>query len=142
MVSTDNELTTAQRRDFLERANRQSATIGQTLPETITVGDDDLPLEEFLIETRKVEGIPDDAKALVRETERELTGERARLVKRLETAPIDRDGGERIVETIVGIDRALNALRSLRRDGFAAETQSASLDDHKRWLEFMDSIRR
>lgn len=53
----------AERRDLLERANRQSATIGQDLPETITVGDDDLPLEEFLIEARKVEGIPDVRKS-------------------------------------------------------------------------------
>lgn len=132
----------ADRRELLERANRQSATIGQKLPETITVGDDKLPLEEFLIETRKVEGIPDDAKVVVRETEQELTGERERLIDQLKSAPIDREEGEAIVETIVGIDRALNALRSLRRDGFAAEARTATLDDHERWLEFMDSIRR
>ena len=132
---------TAERRDLLQRANRQSATIGQSLPDTITVGDDELPLEEFLIETRKVEGIPEEAKPLVRETQRELTAERERLVERLETAPIDREEGEEIVETIVGIDRALNALRSLRRKGFGAEAKSASIDDHKRWVDFMESIR-
>ncbi|ELZ21925.1 hypothetical protein C477_04779 [Haloterrigena salina JCM 13891] len=132
----------ADRRDLLERANRQSATIGQELPETITVGDDDLPLEEFLIETRKVEGIPDDAKPLVRETERELAAERKRLVERLESAPIDREEGEELVETIVGIDRARNALKSLQRERFGAEARSAALDDHERWLEFVDAIRR
>ncbi|QRV17068.1 hypothetical protein JMJ58_09455 [Haloterrigena salifodinae] len=132
----------AERRDLIERVNRQSATIGQELPETITVGDDDLPLEEFLIETRKVEGIPDDAKPLVRETERELAAERKRLVERLESAPIDREEGEELVETIVGIDRARNALKSLRRERFGAEARSATLDDHERWLEFVDAIRR
>lgn len=142
MPLSSDELTRAQRRDLLERANRQSATIGQELPETITVGDDELPLEEFLIETRKVEGVPDDVKPLVRETERELTAERERLVDRLESAPIDRETGEEIVESIVGIDRAKNALRSLRRKRFGAEARSASLDDHERWLEFVDAIRR
>ncbi|WP_126664071.1 DUF5788 family protein [Haloterrigena salifodinae] len=132
----------AERRDLIERVNRQSATIGQELPETITVGDDDLPLEEFLIETRKVEGIPDDAKPLVQETERELAAERKRLVERLESAPIDREEGEELVETIVGIDRARNALKSLRRERFGAEARSATLDDHERWLEFVDAIRR
>ncbi|WP_440772385.1 DUF5788 family protein [Natronorubrum sp. DTA28] len=141
MPSTSDELTRTERRDLLERANRQSATIGQTLPETITVGDDELPLEEFVIETRKVEGIPDDVQPLVRETERELTAERKRLVARLESAPIGREEGEQIVETIVGLDRAKNALRSLRRKRFGAEASSAVLDDHERWLDFVNAIR-
>lgn len=142
MTEPDSDMDAADRRDLLERANRQSATIGRELPETITVGDDDLPLEEFIIETRKVEGIPDDVKPLVRETERELAAERKRLVERLESAPIDRETGEEIVETIVGIDRARNALKSLRRERFGAEARSATLDDHERWLEFVDAIRR
>ncbi|WP_440766476.1 DUF5788 family protein [Natronorubrum sp. DTA7] len=141
MPPASDELTRTERRDLLERANRQSATIGRTLPETITVGDDELPLEEFVIETRKVEGIPDDVKPLVRETERELTAERKRLVARLESDPIGREEGEQIVETIVGIDRAKNALRSLRRKGFGAEASSAALDDHERWLDFVNAIR-
>lgn len=138
----DAAMDTAERRDLLERANRQSATIGQELPDRITVGDDDLHLEEFIIETRKVEGIPDDARPLLRETEQELTNERKRLVERLESAPIDREEGEAIVEQIVGIDRASNALRSLRRDRFGSNVQSATLEGHERWLEFVDAIRR
>ena len=141
MPPASDELTRTERRDLLERANRQSATIGQTLPETITVGDDELPLEEFVIETRKVEGIPDDVQPLVRETERELTAERKRLVARLESESIDREEAEQIVEMIAGIDRAKNALRSLRRKRFGAEASSAILDDHERWLDFMSSIR-
>ncbi|NGM68693.1 hypothetical protein G6M89_06665 [Natronolimnobius sp. AArcel1] len=133
---------TAERRNLLERANRQSATIGQELPETITVGDDELPLEEFLIETRKVDGIPDEAKPLLHETRKELTNERKRLVQRLESAPIDREEGDEIVEAIAGIDRAANALRSLRRGRFGSESRSATLEDHERWLEFVDTIRR
>ncbi|MFP8953407.1 DUF5788 family protein [Natrialbaceae archaeon A-arb3/5] len=133
---------TTERRNLLERANRQSATIGQELPETITVGDDELPLEEFLIETRKVEGVPDDAKPLLRETHQELRNERKRLVERLESAPIDREEGEATVEAIIGIDRASNALQSLRRERFGAEARSATLEGHERWLEFVDAIRR
>lgn len=135
-------MNTTERRKLLERANSQSATIGQELPDTITVGEAQLPLEEFLIETRKIDGVPDDVKPVLRETELELTNERKRLVERLESAPIDRTDGEELVEAIVGIDRARNALRSLRRDRFAAEARTASLDGHERWLEFVNSIRR
>ena len=132
---------TTDRRDLLERANRQSATIGQQLPETITVGDNELELEEFVIETRKVKGIPDDVKPLVRNAQVALTNERKRLVERLESAPIDREEGEAIVETIVGIDRALNALKSLRRERFGATARSAAVEGHERRLEFVDLIR-
>ncbi|APW97109.1 hypothetical protein CHINAEXTREME_04700 [Halobiforma lacisalsi AJ5] len=131
----------SERQELLEDVNRQSATVGRSIPDTLTVGDEELPLEEFLIETRKVDGIPDDLKPLVRDTQRKLSQERERLVERLESEPLEREAAEEIADTIVGIDRALNALRSLRRDGFAAETKSASLDDHKRWVEFMQSVR-
>ncbi|WP_436346276.1 DUF5788 family protein [Natronorubrum sp. FCH18a] len=63
MPPSNDQLTPAQRRDLLERATRQSATVGRRLPETITVGDDELALEEFIVETRTVEGILDVRKS-------------------------------------------------------------------------------
>ena len=131
-----------ERRELLERIARQSATIGSELPETITVGDDELPIEEFLIETWNVEGIPAEAKPAVREANRRLVAERERLVERLESEPLGREEATAVAETIVGIDRATNALRSLRGEGFAAATNSSTIDDHKRWLSFLDAVRR
>ncbi|WP_254766287.1 DUF5788 family protein [Salinilacihabitans rarus] len=131
----------SERRELLKQVNRQSATVGRDIPDTITVGDEELPLEEFLIETRKVKGIPDDAKPLVRETQRKLSRERERLADRLRSEPLDREEAEEVADTIVGIDRALNALRSLRGRGFAAEARSSSIDDYKRWVDFMKSVR-
>lgn len=131
----------AERRELLERVNRQSATIGRDIPDSITIGDEDVPLDEFLIETREVKGIPEDVKPLVREAQRTLSEERERLVERLESEPLDREEAEELADTIVGVDRALNALRSLRGSGFAAEARSSTIDDHKRWVDFMKSIR-
>ena len=132
----------AERRKLLERVNRPSATIGVEIPDTITVGEDEIPLDEFVIETRKVAGIPEEAKPVLREAQRSLTAERERLVNRLKTEPLDREEAEEIAATIVGIDRAQNALKSLRGKRFGSETSSAEIDDYKRWLGFLDAIRR
>ncbi|EMA40932.1 DUF5788 family protein [Halobiforma nitratireducens] len=131
----------SERQALLEEVNRQSATVGRQIPDTITVGDEELPLDEFVIETRKVEGIPDEAKPLIRETQRKLSEERERLIERLESEPLDREEAEEIATQIVGIDRALNALQSLRGRRYAAESKSASIEDHKRWVDFMKSVR-
>ena len=132
----------AERAKLLERINRPSATIGVEIPDTITVGDDKIPLDEFVIETRRVEGIPEAAKPMLKEAQRNLTAERERLVQRLKTEPLDREEAEEIAATIVGIDRAQNALKSLRRKRFGSEASAAKIDDYKRWLGFLDAIRR
>lgn len=131
----------AKRSELLERVNRQGATIGAAIPETITVGEDELPLEEFVVETRKLDRIPEDVWPAVREAQRSLEAERERLVERLESDPLETEEAEEIANAIVGIDRALNALGNLRRGDFAEEARTASIEDHKRWKGFLDAVR-
>ncbi|AFZ72873.1 DUF5788 family protein [Natronobacterium gregoryi] len=130
-----------ERKELLERVNRPSATIGISIPDTITIGDEEIPVDEFVIETRKVEGIPDDLKPVVREAQISLQEERERLVERLESAPLEYEEAEEIADTIVGIDRTLNALKSLRGGGYTSEAPAEEIEDHKRWLDFLNSIR-
>lgn len=129
------------RQELLDRVNSQSATVGARLPETITVGGNELHLPEFLIETRKVEGVPPDARETVNEALVSLRNERKQLIERLKTEDLDVEAAEELAETIVGIDRAVNALENLRRPTFGEEARSASLDDHKRWKNFLDTIK-
>ncbi|MEF8780173.1 MAG: DUF5788 family protein [Haloferacaceae archaeon] len=128
------------REELLARIRRQGATVGASIPETVTVGEAQLPLREFLIETRKVEGVPPDARDLVRDTTRKLNGRREELVARLETAPLEDEEAERIADEIVGIDRAINALENLRRPTYGEETAGEALADHRRWLDFLRTI--
>lgn len=129
-----------EREKLLTRVRRRGATVGARIPETITVGDGELPLREFLIETRKVKGVPPDARELVRETTVELTGRREELFERLETEPLEREEAERIADEIVGLDRAINALETIRRPTYGEEAAESSIKDHKRWLEFLRSV--
>ena len=130
----------AERADLLRRVNRQAATVGATIPETITIHGEELDLSAFLIETRKVDGISPERGDTLSAAKRAFRDERANRVDRLESAPLDREAAERIADEIVGIDRALNALETIRHSDFGEEAHESTIDDHKRWLGFLEAV--
>jgi len=129
------------RREFIRRVQSESSTVGVDLPDTIIVGDDELDLAEFLIETRKVERIPPDATETITEAKRVLKAERESRFDRLATESIDHETAEILVGEINGFDRALNALDTIRRPDYGDESQSAMIEDYKKWLGFLDTVR-
>ena len=130
----------AERAELLERVNRKGATIGASLPETVTVDDEELPLAEFVIETRKVPGVPPEHRDLLDDAKRTLRTERAQRLERLEEAPLDVETAETLADEIVGIDRALNALENIRQPDYGDTAKTAAIDDHKRWATFLDQL--
>lgn len=131
----------AERRRLLKRISRQGATVGASIPDTITVGGDELALDEFLIETRKVDRIPPEAEETLIEAKRALQEERTRRVERLESESLDLETAETLADEIVGIDRALNALKNIRRPEYGEEARRAKIDDHRKWVDFLDTVR-
>jgi len=130
----------AVRERLLARVNRQSATIGASLPETVTVDGEDLPLAEFVIETRTVPGVPPEHRELLADAKKTLRDERAQRLERLESAPLAREDAETLADEIVGIDRALNALENIRQPDYGDTARTAAIDDHKRWSAFLDQL--
>jgi len=130
----------AERDELIARVSRQSATVGASLPERITVDGAELELEEFIVETRKLERLPPETETTLDAAKRTLRAERDRRFERLETADIDRADGERLADEIVGIDRALNALETIRRPDYGDEASSAAVADHRRWLDFVEAL--
>jgi len=130
-----------EREALLRRINRGSATIGAQVPEAVTVHGEELPLAEFIIETRKVDGVPPEAVETLEAAKRALREERTERVDRLETEPMDTETAESLADEVVGIDRSLNALQTIRHPDYGEETSAAAIDDHKRWLGFLDRIK-
>jgi len=126
---------------LVERVNRQSATVGATTPETITINDTVIDLHEFLIETRNLPEIPPGTKDLVSTAKRRLTTEREARVERLKTEEsLSEAAAETLAEEIIGIDRARNALDGVYRPDYGEEAHNMTIDDYKRWLGFVESI--
>ncbi|GAB7091320.1 hypothetical protein JCM18237_15910 [Halorubrum luteum] len=130
-----------EREALLKRVNRQSATVGASVPETLDIHGDEIDLREFLVESRKVDRIPPDTMEVVGEALRTLRAERETRVERIETGSIDRERAEALANEITGIDRAINALENIRQPEFADTANATSIDDHKRWLGFLDTIK-
>ncbi|MGM0398370.1 MAG: DUF5788 family protein [Halobacteriota archaeon] len=126
-----------ERKQLLERIGRDGATIGVRVPETIDLQGEPFELQSFVFETKRQDEIPADHRERVDAVKRRLRSERQERRRRLEHEDIDRARGEELVETIVGIDRALNALESLGETDLARESAAAETADQKRWLAFL-----
>ncbi len=130
----------AAREKLLRRVSRQGATVGASLPETVSIGDEELPLAEFVIETRKIPGVPPEHRDLLVAAKKTLRSERARRLDRLESDPLDLAAAETLADEIVGIDRALNALENIRKPEYGETARTATVDNHKRWAKFLDTL--
>lgn len=126
-----------ERKGLLERVGREGATVGASIPETISVQGRDIDLREFVFEIKRRETIPSGERDRVEQAKTNLRRERLQRKQRLEGADISVEEGERLVESIIGIDRALNALESLGSTNLEAEESAKEAADQKRWMSFL-----
>ncbi|MFB6129012.1 MAG: DUF5788 family protein [Halorhabdus sp.] len=126
-----------ERKQLLERIEREGATIGASIPDTIEVDGEPLELRAFVFETRRRETVPADQRERVEAVKTNLRRERNRRVERLESATLSYEDGEALAESIVGIDRALHALEDLEPGDVEAEREAATAADRKRWMRFL-----
>ena len=126
-----------ERKQLLARVEREGATVGASIHETIDVQGERLALRAFVFETRSRESVPASERDRVEEAKKNLRRERLQRKQRLDDADIPREEGERLVESIVGIDRALNALGDLGTTDIERETDANEAADRKRWMSFL-----
>jgi hypothetical protein len=129
-----------ERERLLERVDREGATVGGSIPECITVDGEEVPLKEFVFEVKRLEQVPEEKQAEVAETKTRLRRERLARKQTLETAALTVEEGEDLVDAILGIDRALNALESLGPTDIEAEIRANEAADTKRWFSFLESV--
>jgi hypothetical protein len=127
-----------ERKQLLERIERESATVGADIPEEITVQGEPLELQSFVFEMKRVDGIAPEDRERVQDAKRNLRRERLQRKQRLEDDPeLSVEEGEAIVGAIIGLDRALNALESLGPTDLEREAQAQAAADRKRWMNFL-----
>jgi len=126
-----------ERKQLLERIEREAATVGASIPDRITVQGEEVPLQEFVFEIRKRETIPPGERDRVEQAKRNLRRERLQRKQRIEEEDITLAEGERLAESIVGIDRALTELETLQPGDLEQEAQRQAAKDRKRWMKFL-----
>ncbi|WP_158057597.1 DUF5788 family protein [Halorussus halophilus] len=126
-----------ERKQLLERVEREGATVGADIPETIDVQGEDVNLREFVFEIKRRDTIPAGERDRVEQAKKNLRRERLQRKQRLEEADITREEGEDFVGAIIGIDRAMNALESLGATNIEDEAKAKEAADQKRWMSFL-----
>ncbi|ELY80338.1 DUF5788 family protein [Natrinema pallidum] len=126
-----------ERKQLLERVEREGATVGADIPETITVQGEEIDLRTFVFEIKRRETVPSGERDRVEQAKRNLRRERRERLERIEEGAISREQGEALAGSIIGIDRALNALENLGPTNLEREQQVQQAQDRKRWLSFL-----
>ncbi|MFC4543470.1 DUF5788 family protein [Halosolutus amylolyticus] len=126
-----------ERKQLLERVEREGATVGADIPETITVQGEAIDLQQFVFEIKRRETVPSGDRDRVEQAKRNLRRERIERLERIEEADISREEGEELARSVIGIDRALNALESLGPTDLEREQQAQQAADRKRWMSFL-----
>jgi hypothetical protein len=126
-----------QRKQLLERIERDSATVGVDIPDEITIQGEELDLHEFVFEIRRRETVPSGERDRVERAKKNLRRERLQRRQRIEDEDISFEEGERLADAIIGIDRALNALEQLGTVDIEQEAKRQEAADQKRWMNFL-----
>jgi hypothetical protein len=126
-----------QRKQLLERVGRDGSTVGTQIPEAIEIQGEELDLQGFVFEVKRRETVPPGERERVDQAKRNLRRERTERLGRIEEGEVSYERGEELAESIIGIDRALNALDQLEPVDLEAEAQRQTAADQKRWTRFL-----
>ncbi|MFB6110971.1 MAG: DUF5788 family protein [Halobacteriaceae archaeon] len=126
-----------ERKQLLERVEREGATVGMSIPDEITVDDEPFRLQEFVFETKRVEDIDPEHRDRVDDVVSVLRRERLARKQRLEEEALPYEAGEQLAQEILGIDRALTALESLEGADIEDEAARSEAADQRRWVRFL-----
>lgn len=126
-----------ERKQLVERIEREGATVGTPIPDRIEIQGEELDLSAFVFETRRQETVPPGERERVERAKKNLRRERLQRKQRIEEADVSYETAERLTRSVVGIDRALNALEQLGPVDLERETQAQRNADRKRWVNFL-----
>ncbi|ESP89886.1 DUF5788 family protein [Candidatus Halobonum tyrrellensis] len=126
-----------QRKQLLERVNKEGATIGADIPDRITVQGEEIDLREFVFEIKRRDTVPEGERDRVERAKRNLRRERRERLERIEENEVAFAEGERLADSIIGIDRALDALEQLGSASVEDEATRQEAMDQKRWMNFL-----
>lgn len=129
-----------ERKQLLERANKESAIIGANIPDTIDVQGETIDLREFVFEIKRRETIPAGEQERVDRAKKNLRRERIERMEKIENNEVSFEEGETLVQSVIGIDRALNALEQLRPVDIEQEAELKEAADQKRWMDFLRKV--
>ncbi|SFS07073.1 hypothetical protein SAMN05216559_3149 [Halomicrobium zhouii] len=125
------------RQRLVDKVRRPSGTIGEEIPDEITIQGATIDLNEFVFECERLDTVPESERERIDEMKTKLQRERLERKHRIARDEISCEEGERLVRSIYGIDRALNALDGLDSPGIEEELRQKKLEDARELLSLI-----
>ncbi|MFC7249921.1 DUF5788 family protein [Halomicroarcula sp. GCM10025324] len=126
-----------ERKRLLERIEREGATVGAAIPDSIIVQGEEIELQSFVFEIKRRDTIPPGERERVEQAKTNLRRERLQRKQRIENGEVSYEEGQTLADAVIGIDRALNALEQLGPADLEAEQRAQQTADQKRWMKFL-----
>lgn len=129
----------SKREVYLSRVERESLTVGVTLPDTIELQGLEVPISDIVYNVCSGDNI-ETYDMEVSEVQVMLRRERTKLVESIEEGEdLSEEEAENIVEKVQYIDRARNALQNPDGD-LEQEMKLSEAKRKKRWREFIKNV--
>lgn len=129
-----------QREELLDRIHRTSGTVGRSIPETVSLEDESVPLRKFYFEVSDREALGDEDRERVEEILSYLRRKRLEFVRRIRNREVDYETGKSLVPTVRDLDRAINAFESLEDPHYAEQIRREKIESARELVELMREL--
>lgn len=127
----------AERAELLESIYSGSGTIGSSIPETVTIDGETVPLREFYFEVAEPDELGNKERERVEEVLSFLRRERLAMVQRIRNQEVEYETGKAVVPTIRDLDRAINAFESLEDPSYAEQVRRHRIESARELVDLM-----
>ena len=132
-----------QREALLDRVNRDGATVGVDLPDTVEIAGNAVPVRDQVMALQQKESLSPTAEAQHESLTISLRRAKRNRLQTVRTESITYEEGEAIAAEVIRIDRALESLRGVGNStDIEAEMKEQSIADAARWRHFVKRAAR
>lgn len=121
----------------MSRVYQTSGTLGRSIPETVQLEGESVPLQEFYIEVSGEEELREEDWESVEEILSYLRRKRMALIRRIREREVDYETGEALVLKIRDLDRAINAFESLDDPSFEEQHRRERIASARELIDLM-----
>ncbi|NLX46800.1 MAG: hypothetical protein GXY70_01310 [Euryarchaeota archaeon] len=131
-----------ERKKILSKFNSLLFWVGETIPSTITVDGEDIPLRDVVFKFITSPCPCDETIHAAHELASELECMARAMQEDLSVKKVDRDRAYEIMHEALGLLRAVDQLRNIKRDEceLKARATLSRVNDERRWMEFVRKI--
>lgn len=129
-----------QRDELLERIHRSSTTVGGSIPESVTLDGETVPLREFYFRVSSREELQPNDEERIQEILTYLRRERLRLVQLVQNDEVDFESGKELVPKISALERSINAFESLEDPSLEEQLRQEKIKSARDLVDLMRTV--